>query len=225
MLRAILFVPLLISIIETNSFKINPHSPCDDIKFEIPKLMKQHGFTKKKFAYLINLCKNDISSTIAQDCQSMPKRAQRCEKASKGRKMTYLKALLRSVNSCRKCGLERYQQPMLNKEKFAANATVDFGFDLFKSLLKSKPDSVGRNKKMIIIYFDIIYYLFLQANVLLSPYSAAIALLLAAEGARGRTQEQMLQGLHMKGVDFDGFKSSWAKLISDLRFLNLDYVL
>ena len=67
--------------------------------------------------------------------------------------MTYLKALLRSVNSCRKCGLERYQQPMLNKEKFAANATVDFGFDLFKSLLKSKPDSVGRNKKKY-------YYLF-----------------------------------------------------------------
>ena len=27
----------------------------------------------------------------------------------------------------------------------------------------------------------------------------------------------------MKGVDFDGFKSSWEKLISDLRFLNLNY--
>ena len=159
MLRAILFVLLLITIIETNSFKINPHSPCDDIKFEIPKLMKQHGFTKKKFTYLINLCKNDISSTIAQDCQSMPKRVQRCEKASKGRKMTYLKALLRSVNSCRKCGLERYQQPILNKEKFAANATVDFGFDLFKSVLKSKPDSVGRNKKRLlsILILHIIY--------------------------------------------------------------------
>ena len=111
--------------------------------------MEQHGFTKKKFAYLINLCKNDISSTIAQDCQSMPKRAQRCHKASKGRKMTYLRALLRSVNSCRKCGLERYQQPMLNIEKIAANATVDFGFDLFKNVLKSKPDSVGRNEKKI----------------------------------------------------------------------------
>ena len=99
MLRGILFVLLLISIIETKNFKINPgrisnspwinpNSPCDDIKFQFVKLMEQHGFTKKKFAYLINLCKNDISSTIAQDCQSMPKRAQRCDKASK-RKMTY----------------------------------------------------------------------------------------------------------------------------------------
>ena len=164
MLRAILFVLLLISIIETKNFKINPgrisnspwinpNTPCDDIKFQFVKLMEQHGFTKKKFAYFINLCKNDISSTIAQDCQSMPKRAQRCDKASKGRKMTYFRALSRSVNSCRKCGLERYQQPMLNIEKIAANATVDFGFDLFKNVLKSKPDSVGRNKK-------IDYYLF-----------------------------------------------------------------
>ena len=99
MFRAIFFVLLLISIIEeTTNFKINPNSPCDDIKFQFVKLMEQHGFTKKKFAYLINLCKNDISSTIAQDCQSMPKRAQRCDKASKGRKNDLFKGIIEVGN-------------------------------------------------------------------------------------------------------------------------------
>ena len=40
-----------------------------------------------------------------------------------------------------------------------------------------------------------------QENVLLSPYSASLALLMAAAGARGETRSQMLAGLHIQDQD------------------------
>ena len=64
-----------------------------------------------------------------------------------------------------------------------------------------------------------------QENVLLSPYSASLALLMAAAGARGETRSQMLAGLHIQDQDnSDCWQSSFPYIRDDgfysINFLN-----
>ena len=55
-----------------------------------------------------------------------------------------------------------------------------------------------------------------QENVLLSPYSASLALLMAAAGARGETRSQMLAGLRIQDQDnSDCWQSSFPYIRDD----------
>ena len=62
-----------------------------------------------------------------------------------------------------------------------------------------------------------------QENVLLSPYSASLALLMAAAGARGETRSQMLTGLRIQDTS-DCWQSSFPYIRDDgfysINFLN-----
>ena len=62
-----------------------------------------------------------------------------------------------------------------------------------------------------------------QENVLLSPYSASLALLMAAAGARGEPRSQMLAGLRIEDTS-DCWQSSFPYIRNDgfysINFLN-----
>ena len=82
--------------------------------------------------------------------------------------------------------------------------------------------SVSVSKYCPMLVF-MIYCVCTQENVLLSPYSASLALLMAAAGARGETRSQMLAGLRIEDTS-DCWQRSFPYIRDDgfysINFLN-----
>ena len=78
----------------------------------------------------------------------------------------------------------------------AANASNRFGFDLY-----ARAESPDR-------------------NVICSPASASIALTMASAGARGKTQAEMVQVLHLDAQTLAAAHASFASLLSALNGRN-----
>ena len=93
-----------------------------------------------------------------------------------------------------------------------SSANNNFGLDLLGNIMDG---NVLVSKYCPMLVF-MIYCVRTQENVLLSPYSASLALLMAAAGARDETRSQMLAGLRIQDQDTsDCWQSSFPYIRDD----------